>query len=168
MVSMFAKLLSALNSDSAPGQVALAFALSLITGLTPLFSLHNIVILLLACVLKINFSAFLLGTLFFSGVAYLVDPATIYLGELILASPDLQPIFTQLYQSDFWRATRFNHTLVMGSFAVAVIGFIPVLVLSRYLILGYRVQFMGWVNKWKLTQFVKASKFYKVYDAFAD
>jgi uncharacterized protein (TIGR03546 family) len=168
MIAMLAKLLKALNSDSAPGQVALAFALAVITGLTPLFSLHNILILLIACILRINFGAFILGTLFFSGLAYLIDPAAVSMGESILTNASYQVFWTDLYQSDFWRATRFNNTLVLGSLVVALIAFIPVLLLSRWLILAYRHKLMAWVDKLKIIKLLKASKFYKVYQALAE
>jgi uncharacterized protein (TIGR03546 family) len=168
MIAMLAKLLKALNSDSAPGQIALAFALALITGLTPLFSLHNAVIVFFACILRINFGAFLLGTLFFSGLAYLIDPAAIALGETVLTDVAYQGFLTDLYQSDFWRATRFNNTLVLGSLMIALIGFIPVLLISRWLISVYRHKLMAWFDKLKIAKFLKASKFYKVYQALAD
>ena len=168
MIAMLAKLLKALNSDSAPGQIALAFALALITGLTPLFSLHNVFVLFIACIVRINFGAFLLGTLFFSGLAYLLDPAAIALGESVLTHAAAQEFLTDLYQSDFWRATRFNNTLVMGSFIISMIGFIPVLLLARWLITVYRHKVMAWVEKLKITKILKASKFYKVYQALAE
>ncbi|MFT6189818.1 MAG: hypothetical protein ACJAW8_001514 [Oleispira sp.] len=168
MIAMLAKLLKALNSDSAPGQIALAFALALITGLTPLFSLHNVFVLFIACIVRINFGAFLLGTLFFSGLAYLLDPAAIALGESVLTHAAAQGFLTDLYQSDFWRATRFNNTLVMGSFIISMIGFIPFLLLARWLITVYRHKVMAWVEKLKITKILKASKFYKVYQALAE
>lgn len=168
MIAMLAKLLKALNSDSAPGQIALAFALAVITGLSPLFSLHNVLIIFIACILRINFGAFLLGTLFFSGLAYLVDPAAIALGESVLTNPAYQGFLTDLYQSDFWRATKFNNTLVLGSLMMALIAFIPVLLISRWLISAYRNKLMVWVDKLKITKLLKASKFYKVYQALAD
>ncbi|NRA23035.1 MAG: TIGR03546 family protein [Oleispira sp.] len=168
MIAMLAKLLKALNSDSAPGQIALAFALALITGLTPLFSLHNVLILLIACIVRIHFGAFLLGILFFSGLAYLIDPAAIILGESLLNDMAYQSFWTDLYQSDFWRATRFNNTLVLGSLIIAMIAFIPVLLLSRWLISAYRHKLMAWVDKLKIIKMLKASKFYKVYQALAE
>lgn len=168
MIAMLAKLLKALNSDSAPGQVALAFALALIPGLTPLFCLHNVLILLIACIVRINFGAFILATLFFSGLAYLIDPAAISIGEFLLTDASYQDFWTGLYQSDFWRATGYNNTLILGSFVVAIIAFIPVLLLSRWLISAYRHKFMIWVDKLKITKLLKASKFYKVYQALAE
>ncbi|MFT4906260.1 MAG: hypothetical protein ACI978_000320 [Oleispira sp.] len=168
MIAMLAKLLKALNSDSAPGQIALAFALALIAGLTPLFSLHNVLILFIACIVRINFGAFLLGILFFSGLAYLIDPAAVALGESVLTNPGAQGFLTELYQSDFWRATRFNNTLVTGSLIIALLAFVPVLLFSRWLISAYRNKLMVWVEKLKITKLLKASKFYKVYQALAD
>ena len=168
MIAMLANLLKALNSDSAPGQVALAFALALITGLTPLFSLHNLLIIFIACIVRINFGAFLLATAFFSGLAYLLDPAAIALGELLLTNSDYQELWTGLYQNELLRISGFNNTLVMGSLVIALIAFIPVLLLSRWLILAYRVRLMAWVDKLKITKILKASKFYKVYQALAE
>ena len=168
MIAMLANLLKALNSDSAPGQVALAFALALITGLTPLFSLHNLLIIFIACIVRINFGAFLLATAFFSGLAYLLDPAAIALGESLLTNSDYQELWTGLYQNELLRISGFNNTLVMGSLVIALIAFIPVLLLSRWLILVYRVRLMAWVDKLKITKLLKASKFYKAYQALAE
>jgi uncharacterized protein (TIGR03546 family) len=168
MIAMLAKLLKALNSASSPGQIALAFALALIIGLTPLFSFHNLLIVFIACIVRINFSAFLLATLFFSGLAYLLDPVAIALGESVLTHSAAQGFLTELYQSEFWRVTRFNNTLVMGSLMIALVAFIPVLIISRWLISAYRHKLMVWVEKLKITKLLKASKFYKVYQALAD
>jgi len=168
MIAMLANLLKALNSDSAPGQVALAFALGLITGLTPLFSLHNVLIIFIACIVRINFGAFLLATAFFSGLAYLLDPAAIALGESLLTNSDYQEFWTGLYQNELLRVSGFNNTLVMGSLVIALIAFTPVLLLSRWLILAYRDRLMVWVDKLKITKLLKASKFYKAYQALAE
>jgi uncharacterized protein (TIGR03546 family) len=168
MIAMLANLLKALNSDSAPGQIALAFALALIIGLTPLFSLHNLLIIFIACIVRVNFAAFLLAMAFFSGLAYLLDPAAIALGESLLTDSDYQTFWTDLYQHELLRATGFNNTLVMGSLVIALIAFIPVLLISRWLISAYRERLMIWVDKLKIIKLLKASKFYKVYQALAE
>lgn len=168
MIAMLANLLKALNSDSAPGQIALAFALALIIGLTPLFSLHNLVIVFIACIVRINFGAFLLAMAFFSGLAYLLDPAAIALGESLLTNSAYQELWTGLYQNELLRASGFNNTLVMGSLVIALIAFIPVLFISRWLISAYRERLMAWVDKLKIVKILKASKFYKVYQALAE
>jgi len=69
MLYTLAKVLNVLNSEADPSQISLAVALALVAGLTPLMSLHNLVVLLLVLVLRVNLSAFLLGLAIFSGLA---------------------------------------------------------------------------------------------------
>lgn len=168
MLTMLAKLLKALNSESAPWQIALAFSLALITALTPLFSLHNALVLLLAFVIRTNLSAYFLGVAAFSLLALMIDPYSIRLGESLLANPGLQEFWTSLYQSDFWRMTAFNHTLVLGGMVIALLAFIPVFVLSKVLVVQYRGRVLSWVTKLKIAQMLKASKFYNLYKSFAE
>lgn len=168
MLTMLAKLLKALNSESAPGQVALAFSLALIVGLTPLFSLHNLLVLLLAFIVRINLSAFFVAVAFFSGLAFFIDPLSLSLGESLLHNSALEATWTSLYQSDFWRLTAFNNTLVLGGIVIALVAFIPLFIISRLLIVMYREKLLSWFEKLKIVQVLKASKFYNLYRSLAD
>ncbi len=163
MLGLLAKFFKVLNSDAAPWQIALGFAFALFVGLTPFLSLHNILVLLLVFILRVNLSAFFLASAIFSVVAYALDPVSISVGQSLLSSPSLQSMWTELYQSDFWRAVKFNHTLLMGSLALALVLFIPVMLLSNVIIGIYRERFMAWFEKLKITKLIKASKFYKLY-----
>jgi len=164
MLSMLAKFLKVLNSDASPGQVALGFAFALFVGLTPFFSLHNFIILLLVFVIRVNLSAFFLASAIFALMAYIVDPISIAIGESLLTNPELTGTWTQMYQSDVWRAFKFNHTLLIGSVTLSAILFVPVLVVGIWFIKVYRDRLMKWFEKLKITKLVKASKFYKVYE----
>lgn len=164
MLSLIAKFLKVLNSDASPGQVALGFAFALFVGLTPFFSLHNLIILFLVCVIRVNLSAFFLASAVFTLVAYLLDPVSISLGESLLNNPELVQTWTSLYQSDVWRAFKFNHTLLLGSVVLSLILFLPVLIVGRMIISLYRDRLMAWFEKLKISKLVKASKFYKVYE----
>lgn len=168
MLSMLAKFLKLLNGDAAPGQVAVGFAFALFWGLTPFFSLHNLIILLVVFVTRTNLSAFFLGAAIWALVAFLVDPFAIDLGEWLLAHPDLQVTWTTMYQSDVWRGFKFNHTLLMGGFAISFLAFLPVYFLSLGLIKVYRHKVMAWFEKLKITKILKASKFYRVYEKLED
>lgn len=168
MLTMLAKLLKALNSESAPWQVALAFSMSLIVALTPMFSLHNLLVLLLAFVIRVNLSAFFLGVAAFSLLAMVIDPLSIQLGASLLAQPGFQDFWTELYQSDFWRMTAFNHTLVLGGLLLSLLAFIPVFVLSRLLIVMYRQRLLNWISRLKVVQVLKAGKFYSLYKSLAE
>lgn len=164
MLAMLAKLLKILNSESSPGQIALGFAFALFIGLTPFFSLHNLFIFLLVCVIRVNLGGFFFASAFFALLAFLLDPVSIALGEYLLGHPDLQNLWTSLYQSDVWRAFKFNHTLLLGSVALSLILFIPIWVVFSILIKLYRTKLMAWFEKLKVVKFLKASKFYQAYE----
>lgn len=168
MLTMLAKLLKALNSESAPAQVALAFALALVVGLTPLLSFHNVIVLLLAFLIRTNLSAFFLGVAFFSGAAMFIDPYSARLGESVLLNPALTETWTNLYDNPWWRMSAFNNTLVFGGLLISLAAFVPVFILSRFLVVAYREKLLAWFEKLKVAQVLKASKFYSLYKSLAD
>lgn len=163
MLGMLARLLKALNSESGPWAIAWAFVLGMIMGLTPLFSLHNLVILFLAMSLRVNFSGFLLAWIFFSGLAYLFDPVADWIGEALLQADALQGLWVSLYENPVARLLQFNHTITLGSLVFAL-AFAPAwLFISYYLIINYRQRVQAWFVKLKVVQALKGSKFWGVY-----
>lgn len=168
MLSLLAKLLKALNSEAEPGQLALAFSLSLIIALTPFMSLHNLFIFLLAFVLRTNLSAFFVGIAGFSALAWFIDPYTSALGEMLLTLPALQETWTSMYQSELWRMTAFNHSLVLGGLLVSLLAFVPLFLISRYLVIKYRERVLVWINRFHITKILKGSKFYRLYESLAE
>ncbi len=168
MLKQLANLLKALNAETAPWQISLAFILAMVMGFTPLLSLHNLLILLLALLLRVNLSAFILAFGLFSGIAYLLDPLFIRVGESLLLNPNLKEFWTGLYNSDLWRLAHFNHTLTLGSAVVATVLALPLFFVFRWLIVKYRSHLLAWVQRSKLMQMLKASKLYKVYHAISE
>ncbi|MCY0967145.1 TIGR03546 family protein [Parathalassolituus penaei] len=167
MLSMLANLLKALNSESEPGQISLAFVFGMLVAFTPMWSFHNLLLLLLVLVLRTNISGFLVGLAFFSLVALLVDPLSIRIGEAVLTNPDWREFFTGLYQSEFWRMTAFNNTLTMGGLILGLVCAPVLYVVSNVLIRQYRERVMEQVNKLKIVQVIKASNFYRMYQSLA-
>lgn len=167
MLKQLAKLLKALNAETSPWQISLAFVLGMIMGFTPLASVHNLLVLLLAFVLRINFSAFLLGFAFFTGFAYLLDPLFIRIGEALLLNPALQGMWTVLYDSDLWRLTHFNNTLTLGSLLTSLLLALPLFFLSRWLIIEYRAYVLDWVRKTRVMQLFKATRLYRLYNGIS-
>jgi uncharacterized protein (TIGR03546 family) len=74
MVNSILKLLKVLNSEAEPGQISLALCFGMVAGFLPFFSAANLVIFLIVFLVRVNLSAFFLATVFFSGVAYFLDP----------------------------------------------------------------------------------------------
>lgn len=164
MIKLLAKLLRVLNSETEPGQLSLGLCFAMIVGLTPLLSLHNLFVLLLVFILRVNISVFLLGLALFTGIAYLLDPLFHLLGLAVLTAPSLEGLWTSLYQSVWWRLEHFNNSMVMGSLVLSVAFFVPVLVLSNLLICRYRQHVLVWVQKTRIMQMFKASKLYSTYE----
>ena len=165
MIRALAKLLRVLNSETEPGQISLGFCFALVAGLTPLWSLHNVVVLLLVLVLRVNLSAFLLGLVCFTGLAYLLDPLFHHLGLALLTAGSLQSFWTSLYNSTLWRLERFNNSIVMGSLVFSLAAFVPFYLLCNILIRRYRLHVLQWVQRTRLMQFFRASKLYSAYQS---
>jgi len=167
MLDMLAKLLKALNAEGNPTQISLGFAAGMIVGLTPVWSLHNLLLVFLVFLLRINLSAFFLSFAVFSGIAYLVDPIMDKIGEALLTSPALNDLWTSLYHQDIWRLAHFNNTLTLGSLISAVAIAIPLVFVSNFLVINYRSHVLSWVRKSRVMQLLKASRFYRVYDSLS-
>ncbi|MFY9397399.1 MAG: TIGR03546 family protein [Desulfomonilia bacterium] len=163
MLYLLARILNVLNAENDPSQVSLAFSLSMIAGLTPLMSLHNLVVVFLVLFLRVNLSAFFVGLAMFSAIAYLFDPLFHILGLAILSAEPLKGLWTWMYNVPVFRIARFNNTIVMGSLVVSLVLFVPVFFLSKAGILRYRARFLDWMTRTRLAQAIKASTFYKVY-----
>tara|TARA_R110000868_G_scaffold81468_1_gene230596 strand:- start:777 stop:1280 length:504 start_codon:yes stop_codon:yes gene_type:complete len=163
-----AKLLKALNSDASPWQLAWGFTLGMIMGLTPMLGLHSLILLFVALFFRINLSAFLVAWALFSLLALALGSFMAGVGETLLSSANLIPLWTQLYSTTFGQLTQFYHTLTLGSLIVAILFSPILLVASKFLVLQYRGKVMVWVNKIKLVQFIKGSNFYRLYQAMGE
>ena len=167
MLDMIAKLIKVLNAEGSTTQISLGFAEGLIIGLTPLWSLHNLLLAFLVFLFRVNLSAFFLSWVFFSGIAYIVDPAMDQLGAAMLTSTALQDMWTSMYNQTVWRIAHFNNTLTLGSLVSAVVIAVPMVFISNFLINNYRQHILAWVRKTRLAQFLKASRLYRTYHALS-
>ena len=125
MIRYFLKLFKALHSDTEPWQLTLAAGFGMVMGLTPFFGIHSWILLALVLLLRVNIAMFVLGWAVFGGIAYMLDPTFSAIGASVLESPALKGLWTTLYNSAFWRSTRFNDTVMMGSTIVALAAFVP-------------------------------------------
>jgi len=167
MLTLLAKLLSALNGDSSIRQIALAIALGFLVGLSPLFTLHNIVIIFFVLMIRVHLGSFILSLGFFSGVSYLLSPMIVQVGESILTQPRLEVFFTSLYQLSIFKLAHWHHTYVLGAFVLGTLLCVPIYFISKIMIDKYRVHIMTFLEKFRIVKALKASKFYSVYSTFS-
>ena len=163
MIELIARIVRVLNSETEPSQISLAVCLAMIIGVTPLMSPHNLIVLLLICILRVNLSAFIVTWGIFSGLAYLLDPTFHGIGLAVLSAESLQPMWTGFYNNIWLRLSNFNNTLVMGSLIFSLVLFVPLLLGLNFGIRTYRSRVLDWLKKTRIAQVLSASKFYHIY-----
>jgi uncharacterized protein (TIGR03546 family) len=163
MLTLLAKLFHALNSESSTRQLALAIALGFIAGLAPLFTLHNIAILFIVLLVRMNIGVFILALGFFKGLSYLLSPMIVNVGESLLTSEALQELWNVLYQLSLFKLAHFHHTYTLGALVLGIVLAVPLYFLSQILIEKYRFHIKNFIEKFKIIKALKASKFYQLY-----
>lgn len=164
ILKLLAKMVKVLRSEAAPEQIAGGFILGMIPGLTPFWSLHNVVVLLLIILLRVNVAAALFALAVFSALAYPLDPLFNQLGYSVLVNlPMLHGLWTALYSMPIIAFANLNNTIVMGSLISSLVFLWPVYVLSKSGVVLYREKVDKKIQRWKIIKIVKSSKIYTFY-----
>lgn len=164
-LELLAKLFKILRAEDTPNQIAAGFVLGMVIGLTPLMTLHNLIIMVLIAILKVNIGAAVFAFIICSGLAYLLDPWFHGLGYYVLVEmPALKPLFTAWYNYPVIALSRYNNTVVMGSLLVSILLIIPVFPFVKYFVTYYRRHLDPKLQKLKIVQVVKGTKFYRLYE----
>ena len=156
----------ALNSDGTPGQVGMGMAIGLAFGLTPLLSLHNLVILAVAMLTTVSFPGVMLGWAVGVPIGFLLDPLFDQVGMAILMSDATAPFFTWVVNTPVIALSGLNNSITLGSLVVWFILILPAFFLFRALVARYRVHVLAYVQRWRVVQVVKSSKLWSVYEMF--
>lgn len=165
IVKYIAKLIKILRSAATPGQIGAGFIMGMIVGLTPFWSLHNLLVLFLIILLNVNLAMAIFSFLIFSGIAYILDPIFHDIGFFMLVDLSfLKGLWTSLYNIPVVALTRFNNTIVMGSLVSSLILLYPVYLGTTRFVLVYREKIDPKFQKLKLVQAVKGTKFYSIYE----
>jgi uncharacterized protein (TIGR03546 family) len=158
-----------LNSDTGNISLAMGMTCGFILGMTPVLSLHSLLVFLILFFFRIQIGAALATAFFFKFAAYLLDPLFHAVGDWALQLPALQDFFTQLYNLPLIPFTRFNNTIVMGS-AILTFALSPlVFFLSQYFIVKYRQVVVARFQQskaWKAMQTTALYKWYYKYDQY--
>ncbi len=167
MLKIIARILRVLNSETAPAQIAAAVILALFMGLSPLGAPHNLFLLLLVLVLRVNLSLFIVCFAIFSGIAWLLDPWAHALGLALLQAEALQGVWTALYNNGFWRFLGFNNTLTLGTTFAALVLSVPLYFAVTWGVRNYRQHVLEYVRRSRIMLAFKSNKwgrrFYSIY-----
>lgn len=157
MIKFLTNIFKALNSNSHPGEIAHAICCGMLLGFMPKNNALWYILFFVFCFIRINKASYLLFTVLFSLITPFVDPLFDKIGYAILSYEKLIPIYQNMLEIPYLPLTKFNNTIVMGSFASGLILYIPVYILSRLVIYVWRsVIRQSFVN----SKIIKA--FYKI------
>lgn len=127
------------NYNVSPGQIGAGVAMGIVLGITPFNWLVTGVLLGLVMIININpASAFLvMGVI--KPISALIDPLAEWIGwQLLVNTSVLKPLFTILYNMPIVPFTRFNNTIMLGSFVIGIVVFLPVKIAIQSLVRFYR------------------------------
>ncbi len=119
------------SRDYSVDQMAAGFVLGTALGLTPFLSLHNLLFLAAALVLRVSIGTFWFAWIVAIPVGFLLDPVFHWLGSALLSSELLAPLWTRAFNAPLVPLTRLNNTVTLGSLVFWVAVSIPLLFLSR-------------------------------------
>lgn len=148
----------ALVTDNSPSQMALGFALGIAIGLVPKGNLIAISLMVLLGAIRVNLGMGMLAAFVFSWAGVVLDPFTHRLGHALLTSETLTPFWSELYNQPLAPWTKFNNTIVLGSFVLGVILMIPSFLIGRPLFQRYTPDWSERLQKFKLVQLLHGTE----------
>lgn len=159
--------LKLLNSDTGNISLAMGMTCGFILGMTPILSLHSLLVFLILFLFRIQIGAAFLIAFFVKFIAFFFDPLFDVVGSQVLEMNSLQGFFTTLYNMPLIPYTRFNNSIVMGSAVITIILSPFVFIASQILIIKYRETILARFKETKFWKFVQATSFYKWYYSYS-
>jgi len=147
-------LVRALVTDNSPSQMALGFALGLLIGLVPKGNLIALSLMVILGAIRVNLGVGMLTAMVVSWVGLLLDPLSHTIGRSLLTADGLVPFWTELNNMPVAPWTRFNNTVVLGSFTLGLALLIPAFLISRPVFARYTPDWSMRLRRWKLFQII--------------
>lgn len=168
LIKQLLNLIKMLHSENGTTQIAWGLTLGVFLGFSPFFSLQSFLILTILFFFRVQFGAAFLSAFVFKFIAFLIDPLANRLGQWALEETSLRPLWTNLYNIPLLPYTRFNNSIVMGSFLVALILSPFLYFFFIFAVKKYRTSIVARFEKSKAFKALQASKFYVWYSKYND
>ena len=120
-----------LEFGDTPRQIALGIALGMVIGLVPKGNLMCVLLCLGALSIRVNLGATMISAVAFSLLSPMADALTHRIGLKLLTWDMLRPAFDMMYDLPLVPWTAFNNTVVLGSFALGTMMFLPTYWISK-------------------------------------
>lgn len=167
MLGLIARILKVLNSETDPGQIGAAVAFACLLGFTPVWTLHNLAVLLLVLVLRANLSIFMVAWGVFTLLAFGLDPVFDAVGHAVLTAGALQPMWSGFHATDLGRLSEFNNTVVMGSLIIGLITAPVLWYATVWNVRNYRLHMLAWLRRKRAFQLLAGTRLFELYNSLA-
>lgn len=168
LMKQIINLIGLLHSDTGQNQIASGLAFGVFLGFAPFLSIQTLLVLFIVFIFRVQLGAAFLSAFFFKFIAYLLDPAADVLGKWALENPAFRELWSSMYNTPFVPMTRFNNSIVMGSFIISLFLCPILFILFKKLIVKYRTEIVKRVEASKAWKAFKATKFYLWYLKYND
>lgn len=157
-----------LHSDNGQNQIASGLAFGVFLGFAPFLSLQTFFVLFVVFIFRVQLGAAFLSAFFFKFVAYLLDPVADPIGRSLLENQALRPLWTTMYNVPLLPMTRFNNSIILGSFAISIILCPILFFVFKKLVVTYQTTLIQKMESSKAWKAIKATKFYNWYTKYQD
>ncbi|MBC7419946.1 MAG: TIGR03546 family protein [Bdellovibrio sp.] len=161
-------LIRLLHSETGQNQIASGLAFGIFLGFAPFLSIQTLLVLFIVFIFRVQLGAAFLSAFFFKFIAFLLDPVADKLGRYALESEAFKDLWTTMYNKPLLPMTRFNSSIVMGSFIISLILCPILFFVFRKLIIQYRTTVVVRIESTKYWKAFKATKFYDWYAKYND
>lgn len=167
LIKQFINLIRLLHSDTGQNQVAAGLAFGVFLGFAPFLSLQTLLVLFVVFIFRVQLGAAFLSAFFFKFVAYILDPVADPIGRSLLENESLRPLWTKMYNVPLLPMTRFNNSIVLGSFVISIILCPILFFVFRTLVIKYQTNFVQKIEStwaWKAFKATKLHDWYSKYN----
>ena len=168
LLKQLINLIRLLHSDTGQNQIAAGLAFGVFLGFAPFVSLQTILVLLIVFFFRVQLGAAFLSAFFFKLVAFLLDPVADPIGRSLLENPSFRSTWTYMYNVPFLPMTRFNNSIILGSFAISIVLCPILFFVFKKLVLKYRSTVAQRLESSKAWKAIKATKIYDWYGKYRD
>ena len=128
-----------------------------------MFSLQTVIVIMMLFFFRIQVGAAFASAFFFGLVAFVLDPAFDSIGKIVLEMGAMKRLFTVMYNMPIVPFTKFYNSIVMGSLVISFALFPIIFLLTKKMVVKYRVTVVARLEQTKFWKAVKATSFYKWY-----
>ena len=168
LIKQIISLIQLLHSDTGQNQIASGLAFGVFLGFAPFISLQTLLVLFIVFIFRVQLGAAFLSAFFFKFIAFLLDPVADMLGRWALEEPSLRSAWLTMFNMPFVPMTRFNNSIVMGSFLISLLLCPVLFFIFRKMIYKYRSTVVERIERTKAWKAFKATKFYGYYEKYND